>query len=443
MTTHIHIVDDHPGAAEAMGEVLEDAGHTCQVFLSGEDALAAMQARPPDVLVTDLRMEGLDGIQLLREARLVDPGLPVILVTAHGTIDKAIEATNLGAFAFVTKPVQPHEIVLHVRNALALRTLERASTRRASKIVGRSVGVLRALTLADRAATAEFPVLITGESGTGKELLARRIHEGSAQANRPFVAVNCGAIPESLIEAELFGHVRGAFTGADRDRAGLVDEADGGTFFLDEVGELTPASQVRLLRFLQEGTYRRVGDSRERHAKVRVIAATHRDLRSSDMFREDLFFRLSVVPIELPPLRARGDDVVILLGTAVAKACEAMNRPVMRFTSGALEALRTYGWPGNVRELLNLADRLALLTDAQTVDLGDLPPEISGSRGDPDALRLPHGDFALTGWLESLEERALRRAMDRNDNVQTRAAASLGLERNAFRYKLTKYGILG
>jgi DNA-binding NtrC family response regulator len=283
-------------------------------------------------------------------------------------------------------------------------------------------------------------VLITGESGTGKELLARRIHEGSARSARDFVAVNCGAIPESLLEAELFGAAKGAYTGSDRDRPGLVEAAHGGTLFLDEIGDLSPGAQVSLLRFLQEGTYRRVGETRERTADVRVVAATNQDLRAGS-FREDLFFRLAVLPIAVPPLRSRGDDVLLLLGEALRAACGRMGRPVPQVSGAALDALRAHPWPGNVRELLNLAERLAVLSDGETIEPDDLPEEIASLREAPDRVALPEGDFDLTGWLEALEERALRRALDRQDGVKARAAAALGLERNAFRYKLKKYGI--
>ncbi|MEZ4235433.1 MAG: sigma 54-interacting transcriptional regulator [Myxococcota bacterium] len=239
----------------------------------------------------------------------------------------------------------------------------------------------------------------------------------------------------------MFGHTRGAFTGATSDRAGLLEAADRGTLFLDEVGELSPGAQTRLLRFLQEGTIRRVGDVRDRQLDVRVLAATHRDLRRGD-FREDLFYRLNVVPVELPPLRARRDDVPALLGVALRAACARQDRAVPGFTSEALTALRGYAWPGNVRELFNLAERLAVLCVGDAIELDDLPPEML-PEAQEDAVALPDGDFDLTGFLEGIEERALRRALARADGVKAHAAASLGIERNAFRYKLNKYGIEG
>jgi DNA-binding NtrC family response regulator len=440
VTASVLVVDDHEPSAQALAELLEDEGYAVRTASSGESALVRVREEPPDVIVTDLRMDGLDGIGLLREVHAADPDLPVIVVTAYATIDKAIEATRAGAFAFVTKPLRAEEIAVQVRNAAAQRSLSRAVTD--DRIVGRSVALLSALSQADRAAKTELPVLITGESGTGKELLARRIHEGSTRARRTFVAVNCGAIPETLLEAELFGAAKGAFTGADRDRPGLVEAADGGTLFLDEIGELSQAAQVRLLRFLQEGTFRRVGETRERRADVRVLAATHRALRGDQTeFREDLYFRLAVLPIALPPLRSRGDDVLLLLGQALRRSCARMGRPTPTLSPPALDAVRAYRWPGNVRELLNLADRLAVMTEGPVIGVLELPPEIGQIEPHKDRFGLPEGDFDLTGWLESLEERALRRALAVHDGVKARAAASLGLERNAFRYKLKKYGI--
>jgi DNA-binding NtrC family response regulator len=252
--------------------------------------------------------------------------------------------------------------------------------------------------------------------------------------------VNCGAIPETLIEAELFGSAKGSYTGADRDREGIVESAKGGTLFLDEIGELGAQAQVRLLRFLQEGMLRRVGETRERKTDVRVVAATNRDLKDGS-FREDLYFRLAVLTIELPPLRARGDDVLVLLGRALRAACERLGRAAPALSGEAVAALKAYAWPGNIRELNNVADRLAVMTASETVTLADLGPEIAAAGRASDQVALPDGDFDLGGWLDALEERALRRALARHDGVKARAAASLGLERNAFRYKLQKYGI--
>jgi len=442
MNERVFVVDDHEASAEALVEALEDVGYEARGFNEAAEALVAVHERPPATLITDLRMDGMDGMALLREVQRREPALPVIMVTAYATIERAIEATQAGAFAFVTKPIKLPELLVQVRNAVAMRKLQAAvgEPGPGEEILGRSALLLQALTRADRAAATRMTVLITGESGTGKELVARRIHRRSDRRDNSFVAVNCGAIPDSLLEAELFGAAKGAYTGATDHRIGLVESAHLGTLFLDEVGELSPAAQTGLLRVLQEGVIRRVGEVRDRKVDVRVIAATHRDLKG-DGFRDDLFYRLNVIPVELPPLRARGDDVLLLFGQALHKVCKELGREVPHPVSDTVDALRSYRWPGNVRELINLADRLAVLCTADHITLEDLPPEIAQSAQTPDLVRVPEGDFDLTGWLEGLEELALRKALKKHDGVKAQAAASLGLERNAFRYKLKKYDI--
>lgn len=438
MSPLISLVDDHRASAEALSEHLVDAGYRVRCFDRPEPVIAALHDEPVSAIVTDLRMDGMDGIELLREVRRVEPTLPVILVTAHASIARAVEATQAGAFAFLTKPLNLPALLVEVRNAVALHTLSSAVVD--DRVLGRSTPILDALARADRSAASELPVLVTGESGTGKELLARRVHRGSPRAKGPFVPVNCGAIPDSLVEAELFGAAKGAFTGATRDRIGVIEAASGGTLFLDEVGELSPAAQVRLLRFLQEGQIRRLGETKERTVDVRVVAATHRDLRASG-FRPDLYYRLAVIPIELPPLRARGDDVLLLFGAALRAACARVGRRTPGLTGTAVAALQAWSWPGNVRELVNLAERIAVMSVGELIDVADLPAELRAAEHVPDVVALPEGDFDLTGWLEGLEEKALRRALERHDGVKAAAAQSLGLERTALRYKLKKYGI--
>lgn len=440
------VADDHRPSAELLAETLRDEDYDATAVSSGAQALAHIQQHGADTLITDLRMDPMDGIELLRQARAMDPTLPVILVTAHATLQRAIDATRAGAFSFLTKPLHIEELMVQVRNAVEQCRLARAllspQPPSSGEIIGSSAAILQALSVADRAARTDSTVLITGESGTGKELFAHRIHDRSERSAQSFVAVNCGAIPESLIESELFGHVRGAFTGASANRKGLMESAHRGTLFLDEVGELSPGAQTRLLRFLQEGTIRRVGDDKDQQLDVRVVAASHRELRKSQ-FRDDLFYRLNVVPLQLPPLRARPDDVPVLLARGLRVACANIGRPVPALQGDALDALRHYTWPGNVRELLNLTERLAVLCVGDLATLQDLPPEVQQSSSATDAVRLPDGDFDLTAFLEAIEERALRRALSRHQGVKAHAGASLGLERNAFRYKLKKYGIDG
>lgn len=444
MTARILVVDDHAPSAEALAEALADAGYDTVVAHSGAEALAKMGTAPVDAVVSDVRMDGMDGVALLREVRSSDPDLPVLLVTAHATVDKAIEATRAGAFCYLTKPLRVAEVEIQLRNALALRRL---ATDRASDdgdpdpIVGSAPALLRALATADRAARSDLSVLLHGETGTGKELFARRIHRRSPRAGGPFVGVNMAAIPDTLVESELFGHARGAFTGATAQRAGLFEAASGGTLFLDELGELGSTAQTRLLRVLQERVLRRVGDTRDVPVDVRIVAATHRDLDADTSFRRDLYYRVAVITIELPPLRQRVEDIPVLLGHALKRACARAGRPPLTVEPEVLERLIAYRWPGNVRELVNLAERAAVLSTGDRVSLDDLPTAVGQATGDAPGAPIPDGDFDLTAWLEGLEETAVRRAMARCDGVKTRAAAALGLERNALRYKLKKYGI--
>ncbi len=443
--TRVLVVDDHLPSAEALAEALTDAGYTTVTAGDGRAALTLLGNDMPDVIVTDLRMDGLDGMGLMREAHALDPDLPVILVTAFASIDRAIEATRAGAFSFLTKPIRFSELEVQVRNAAELRRLQAAAKQvgasETDPIVGTSASLRAALSRADRAAASDANVLVTGETGTGKELLARRIHQHSARAKGPMVAVNAGAIPSTLVEAELFGHAKGSFTGATADRAGLFEAADGGTLFLDEVAELSASAQTNLLRAIEERTVRRVGETRDRPVDVRIIAATHRDLATATEFRRDLYFRLNVIPIELPPLRARGGDVLLLFGNALRHACRRAGRDLPTLDPSALQRLLDYSWPGNIRELLNMAERVAVLVPGDRVTSRDLPLEGQPQGAVSDLPGVPEGDFDLVAWMEAVEEKILRRALDRYDGVKARAAASLGLERNAFRYKLRKYGI--
>lgn len=443
--SRILVVDDHLPSAEALAEALSEVGYDTTSVVSAHGALTLIAARPPDIVVTDLRMEGMDGLTLLREIREIDPHIPVILLTAYATITHAVEATRAGAFCFLTKPVKMPELEVQVRNAAMVRHLHaetlKSPDRTQDTIIGTSAALRQAIARADRAATSDATVLITGETGTGKELFAQRIHQRSARARGPLVTVNAGAIPESLIESELFGHVRGAFTGAVADRPGVFESAHGGTLFLDEIGELSASAQTRMLRVLQEGVLRRVGDTRDRKVDVRIIAATHRDIGTHPEFRKDLYFRLNVIPIALPPLRTRGEDAVLLFGHALRTACKRVGRPSPTVEADAIDAILHYSWPGNIRELLNVAERVAVLSTSDHVTISDLPIDthVPTSLGELPAV--PDGDFDLTAWMEGVEERVLRRALERAGGVKAQAATSLGLERNAFRYKLKKYGI--
>ncbi|MEW5854841.1 MAG: sigma-54 dependent transcriptional regulator [Myxococcota bacterium] len=385
------IIDDHIEMARTMSENLSDAGFSVDVAGGGQEALGMLEARPYDVVISDLRMEGVDGMDVLKAVKSVDPTVPVLIMTAFGSVENAVEAMRAGAFHYVTKPFNLDEVQLLVERAAADRRLreENNQLRRMmegtaeGQMVGTSQAIRRLQSLVDRVALSHAPVLIRGETGSGKELVARALHSRSPRRDQPFISVNCTAIPEQLLESELYGHVKGAYTGATSSRRGLFVEADGGTLFLDEIGDMAPALQTRLLRVLEDGEVRPVGADSPRKVNVRVLAATHRDLEQlarQGRFREDLFFRLNVVPIHVPPLRERREDIAALAQHFLARA-RARNpeSPVTSLSARLLQRLSEYHWPGNVRELENLVERLVIISTEATVDSADLlTPELGG-----------------------------------------------------------------
>ena len=399
---------------------------------------------PYDVVVTDQRLPGADGVEVLRAARRRDARTAVVLMTAYGTIEGAVEAMKLGAFDFVQKPFELEQLELRVERAAEharlvgeVRSLreERAARLGAAPIVGASPAMRAALALARRVAPTRSTVLLTGETGTGKELVAGLVHAESTRAARPFVKVNCAALPETLLESELFGHERGAFTGADRMRTGRFEQADGGTLFLDEVGDMSPATQVKLLRVLQDGEFHRVGGTRALRCDVRIVAATNQDLEArmrEGLFREDLYFRLHVIRIHLPPLRERAGDVEALALHFLARFARELGRPRLAFAPDALERILAHPWPGNVRELRNAVERAALLSEGDEVrpeTLGLAPP-----RAEPD---FPGEVLAL----DELERAAVLEALRRARFVQKDAAALLGVTRRKLNYMIQRMGI--
>ncbi|HEX6928487.1 MAG TPA: sigma 54-interacting transcriptional regulator [Gammaproteobacteria bacterium] len=372
----ILLVDDDPGLLRLLSMRLESSGYKVRTATGGRQTLADVEAMRPDLVITDLRMDHMDGLELLNALGRAAPGLPVILITAHGNIPDAVRATQDGAFGFLTKPVEKDELLAQVDralNAAAAGKSEIADWRK--NIVTRSGRMEELLAQARMAAATGVAILISGESGTGKELLARAIHLASPRRAKPFVAVNCGAIPESLLESELFGHEKGAFTGAVQATPGLVQEADGGTLFLDEVGDMPATAQVKLLRMLQEGTVRRVGSTRDLHVDIRTISATHRDLRQAletGDFREDLFYRLNVVNLRLPPLRERREDIPLLATHFLEMVTGQDERTRKVFAPAALETLLKGDWHGNVRELRNFIERCAALTPGKLISAGQV-----------------------------------------------------------------------
>ncbi|HEY1694599.1 MAG TPA: sigma-54 dependent transcriptional regulator [Polyangiaceae bacterium] len=395
--THVLVVDDEPALRRSLARVLETRGMRVSVAEDGLQAIAYMQRTPPDVALVDMMMPGLGGLEVLARAKSEGIACEVILMTAFADVDSAVSAMKAGAYHFLTKPFHSNDAVAHAvekaaehrRLADRARELEAVllSKERFGEIIGDSPRVLELFRLIDGVAPAQSTVLILGESGTGKELVARAIHQRSQRAKKPFVAVNCGAIPKELVESELFGHVRGAFTGAQTARAGLFESADGGTILLDEVGDLPLAAQVKLLRVLQEGEIKRVGADEARTVDVRVLAATNVDLMSriqAGDFRRDLYYRLNVIAIELPPLRERGDDVLLLASHFLQKFARSMQRPAKRLSPDATRALLEHSWPGNVRELEHAIEHAMVLSQKDVITGADLP-----FARQPSALREP------------------------------------------------------
>jgi two-component system response regulator AtoC len=452
VTTRILVVDDDDALRESLELFLASEGFDVAAAADGTLALAQLERAPFDVVLCDLRMPGIDGFELLPQLLRIAPGLTVILMSAYGTRDLAIEALKRGAYDYLAKPFPPSEALLAIRKAqereklrrandLLLRDLERAVGER--PIVAASANMMAVLELIERAAEFKTTVLLTGESGTGKEVLARALHAQSTRRSQAFVAVNCGAIPEALLESELFGHAKGAFTGADRARRGLFVEADGGTIFLDEIGELPLPLQVKLLRVLQEEEVRPVGESKSRAVDARVIAATARDLSrevSEGRFREDLFYRLDVVRVTVPPLRERREDIPLLVDHFLASFRASLGKSVRSVADDALAKLVAYAWPGNVRELENVIERAMILTNDERITLRELPENVRGGAPvvSPQARA---GDYSLGAARRRFETDWIREALEAAKGNRTHAARLLGISHRALLYKLKEYGL--
>jgi DNA-binding NtrC family response regulator len=445
------VVDDERSLRFAIGEWARDLGFQPFEARSGGEACDRVREHRIDVVLLDLKLGDEDGMAVLQRLRAEAPHVPVIMLTGHGGIDQAVEATRLGAFHFVTKPpdLQQLESLLAaaLENARLRRELEhlRSGQQRGRELIGESPGLRRVLAKLGRVAPANHTVLIRGETGVGKELMARYVHAQSPRAGGPFIELNCSAIPEQLLESELFGHERGAFTDAKQFRAGLFELADGGTLFLDEIGDMASHLQAKLLRVLEARTFRRVGGNADVAVDVRVVAATHRDLNQmirDGRFREDLYFRLNVVPIEMPPLRERPDDVRLLVEHFVARTCAELGRPVARVHPQALERLMRHRWPGNVRELRNLVDNVLLLEADDEIRPEHLPADIGGAapaerpsaRVDP----FPPGEVRP---LADVERLAIEHALRESGGVKAVAARRLGISRQTLRTKVKEYAL--
>jgi two-component system, NtrC family, response regulator AtoC len=455
----ILVADDEPSIRHILTLVLTDKGYEVRAVADGDEALRELSARSYDVLITDVRMPKRDGLSVLRAALTDHPGLTVVVMSAYGSQEQALEAVQAGAYDYVQKPFKPEELVLVLRKAEERERLLRENRRlhearlpgaTGSHILGDSAALQAVLKQVARVAPVDTTVLISGESGTGKELIARELHGKSRRAAMPFVAVNCGAIPHGLLESELFGHAKGAFTDARTARRGLFAEADGGTLFLDEVGELPLGAQVKLLRVLQEGEIRPVGESRVERVDVRVVAATLRDLGrlvTQGAFREDLYYRLNVVNLTLPPLRERREDIPLLARAFLHRFNRDLNRdpPVEGFTPEAEALMTAYAWPGNVRELENAMERAVLLSEGALIVPGSLPEKLWAASAPASVGVTPvlqaTGDLSLKRAIRELEESYIRAALRRTKGNRTRAAEVLDISHRALLYKIKEYGI--
>jgi two-component system nitrogen regulation response regulator NtrX len=452
----ILIADDEADIRSSLRRILEYEKMRVLEAATGEECLAQVERGRPDAVLLDIKMPRMDGLEALAEIRRRDPGLPVIVISGHGTIATAVEATKLGAFDFIEKPLERDRVLLVLRNALEQRRLReenrdlRISFEERFQMIGESPALARVREAIARAAPTRAAVLITGESGTGKELVARAIHRNSPRAGRPFVKVNCAAIPEELIESELFGHEKGSFTGAVRDQAGKFVQADGGTIFLDEIGDMSLKTQSKVLRVLQDGEVEPVGAAKSLTVDVRVIAATNKNLPEeirAGRFREDLYFRLNVVPIELPPLRERREDIPLLVEAFAVAFCRENNYRPKRFEPDAIAALQAMPWRGNVRELRNAVERLIIMTPGDRIRASDLPAglglplERPADTAGPGVLCLPHEGMTLQAFKDAAERAFLLVKLREHDWNVAATAKAVDTPRSNLYKKLEAYGI--
>ena len=447
---NILIVEDEKSQREMLSGFLSKEGHAVREAENGEQAVAAVREGTFDLLLLDYKMPGMNGLEVLKEVKQINPDIDVIMMTAFGTIETAVRAMKAGAADYITKPVDLDELLLHLNRLSERRVLLRENEIlrqelrdkgvTADQIISRSTEMEHLVNMAGRIASSRATILIQGESGTGKELLARLVHQLSPRSDRPMIAVNCGAIPETLLEAELFGHEKGAFTGAAGRRIGRFEEADGSTLFLDEVGELTPSVQVKLLRFLQEREFQRLGGNQTIRADVRVISATNRDLElkvREGAFREDLYYRLNVVVMSIPPLRERKADIPLLVDYFLKRYARDNGKAIDGLSREAKDLILKYDYPGNVRELENIIERAVVIARGRIITVDDLPFR---DRSKPAEAKGPEGQ-AMKNAMEALERRLVEEAMQETQGNQSRAADLLGISERMLRYKLKKYSL--
>ena len=450
-TLSILVVEDGQSQREMLGDFLREKGHEALEAKQGEQALDLLDSHYFDLLLIDYKMPGMDGMELLGRVKQTNPEIDVIMMTAYGTVERAVQAMKAGAADYISKPIDLDELLILIERISERRTLQKENqilrdelARKgvtADHIISRSAAMNEVINLAGRVADSSATVLIQGESGTGKELVARLIHTLSPRSEKPMTVVNCAALPENLLESELFGHEKGAFTGASQRRIGRFEEANGGSLFLDEIGELSQAVQVKLLRFLQDREFQRIGDNQTRRSDVRVISATNRDLPArirEGAFREDLFYRLNVVAITIPPLRERKTDISPLMDHFLRRYASQNGKAIQGFLPEARDLLLKYDYPGNVRELENIIERAVVIARGSLISTKDLP--FAATDLYP-AERERKKGASLKDAVEALEYRMIREAMEQTGNHQTQAAELLGISERALRYKLKKYGL--
>ncbi|MDR0964998.1 MAG: sigma-54 dependent transcriptional regulator [Myxococcales bacterium] len=471
--SRILVIDDNDTIREGMALAITKMGHEVAICSNGTDGCAAFAKKPFDLVITDLKMVPIDGHEVVRRVKTLDPLATILVITAYGTVESAVEAMKLGATDFIPKPFSPEGLRVKVQQALSIANLQRDCARLQTHndllskpqrgesallaIQGNSTPMRALFSGLRKVAPTDTTVFIGGESGTGKELVARAIHQLSPRADKPFVSVHCAALVETLLESELFGHEKGAFTGAIKRKLGRFELADGGTIFLDEIGEISPSIQAKLLRVLQQKEIERVGGESIIPIDVRVVSATNRDLAAAvaqGLFREDLYYRLHIVPLLLPPLRERPGDIALLARHFVEKHAPKLNRKVKALSPALLDCLEAYRWPGNVRELENAIEQALVFCESDTLDLADFPAlrgaptagtsssAMSASPSGAEALSLPSEDIPLTEALENLERQLILRAFEKAKGVKAEAARLLGIKPTSIYYKLEKYGLI-
>ncbi len=444
----ILVVDDDKAIRDSLRMILQYAKYEPHFAEDGMSALAQLSASQFDLILLDIKMAGMDGLETLRKMKEIEPEIPVVMISGHGTIETAVEATRLGAYDFLQKPLDRDKLLIVVRNAVDKKQLLLENKQMKEKvegknvILGESLKIKEVLTLIDRVAPTDARVLITGENGVGKELVAKAIHRQSKRREKPLVEVNCAAIPNELIESELFGHEKGSFTGATNQRIGKFEQADGGTIFLDEIGDMSLNAQAKVLRALEEGRIERVGGNKQITVDVRVIAATNKNLQDAikqTHFREDLFHRLNVIPIPVPPLRERRDDIPLLAAAFAEEICQRYGMAHKKFSQQALQKLVTMDWRGNVRELRNIVERLVIMTPSNTIEASQIEQSASGARTEFDDL------LSLGGTFQDFKDRAeaayIKKMLDEHRWNISKTAEALDIQRSHLYNKMKKFGL--